>query len=65
MSMWRKFVYFLALANGERLPAEIVKELLNVNWKNNAHCGLKYNDYLPQLMLWYFLYLIKINFTYY
>ena len=33
MSKWRKFVYFLALANGEQLPAEIVKELLNVNWK--------------------------------
>lgn len=33
MSKWRKFVYLLALANGERLPAEIVKELLNVNWK--------------------------------
>ena len=32
MSKWRKFVYFLALANGEQLPAEIVKELLNINW---------------------------------
>ena len=33
MSKWRKFVYFLALANGMQLPAEIVKELLNVDWK--------------------------------
>lgn len=33
MSKWRKFVYFLALANGMQLPAEIVKELLNINWK--------------------------------
>ena len=32
MSKWRKFVYFLALANGEQLPAEIVEELLNIDW---------------------------------
>lgn len=36
MSKWRKFVYFLALANGEQLPAEIVKELLNINWISDA-----------------------------
>lgn len=36
MSKWRKFVYFLALANGEQLPAEIVKELLNIDWISDA-----------------------------
>lgn len=29
MSKWRKFLYYIALANGEKLPVEIVKELLN------------------------------------
>lgn len=29
MSKWRKVLYCLALANGEKLPVEIVKELLN------------------------------------
>lgn len=33
MSKWRKILYYIALANGEKLPVEIIKKLLNVNWK--------------------------------
>ena len=29
MSKWRKVLYYIALVNGEKLPVEIVKELLN------------------------------------
>lgn len=35
MSKWRRFVYLLALANGQELPIEILKELLNIDCEFN------------------------------